>query len=452
MQLTLQEIADILNLPRPKEPHKVKGLSFDSRTVKEGDLFCAVMGKRHDGHDFIGEAGEKGAVGALVSKEVPAKIPLLKVPSVERALAQVASWIRDRVSVPVIGVTGSVGKTSTKEFLFSALSPFGPVLKSEGNLNTEYGLPQTWFRWEDTYRFVVLEMAMRGKGQIRALCEFSRPTIGVVTRIGRAHLGELGSVEAILKAKGELLESLPPTGVAILRHDEFLKALKERCPCPVVTFGTDPRADVRVSGVLLQPETGTSHVRVELQGRQLPLELPTLGIEQAINASAALATVLALGLDVEASARALAFTHLPPGRLRLRKERELTILEDMYNSSPESCTEALSVFSQLHGKRKVVVFGEMLELGDESENLHREIGARLAEVSPDVLVAVGEMAKWMVDEAKKRGFQGEVRSYEQVEDVPPLGDWCQPGDVILIKGSRMVQLERLLEKAGLGNG
>ncbi len=452
MQLTLQELAEILDIPPPEEPLRVTGLCFDSRAVKEGDLFCAIVGKKHDGHNFIEEASQKGAVSALVTREVPARIPLLKVPSVENALAQIASWIRQRVSVPVIGVTGSVGKTSTKEFIFSALSPFGLVLKSEGNLNTEYGLPQTWFRWDDSYRFVVLEMAMRGKGQIRSLCEFSKPTMGVITRIGKAHIGELGSVEAILSAKAELLESLPPSGVAILRHDEFLPRLQKYCPCQVITFGTDPQADVCVKEVTFQPERGTSLVCFDLKGRRFQVELPVLGKEQAVNASSALAVASALGLDEETSARGLTQVQLPPGRLKIRKDASFTILEDMYNSSPESCIEALEVFAQMQGKRKVIVFGEMLELGDYSESLHRQIGARLAEISPDVLVTVGEMAKWILDEARRRGFTGEAQSYQSVEEVPELARWCQVGDVILIKGSRLLELERLLGKQGLTDG
>lgn len=452
MQLTLQELARILNVPPPREVLQVTGLSFDSRTVKKGDLFCAVKGKKHDGHDFVMEAGEKGAVAGLVTAEVPANIPLLKVPSIETALAQIASWIRERVFVPVIGVTGSVGKTSTKEFIFSALSPFGPVLRSEGNLNTEYGLPQTWFQWEKHYRFVVLEMAMRGKGQIRALCEFSKPIVGVVTRIGRAHLGELGSVEAIVSAKAELLDSLPPSGVAILRHDEFLPSLREHCRCPVITFGTNPHADVYVSDVNPNLETGTSVVFLSLQGKRLRGQLPTLGPEQAVNASAAVATALALGLDVEKAVEALAHTRLPAGRLKLRQFEKVTILEDMYNSNPESCIEALNVFEKLKGQRKVVILGEMLELGDFSENLHRLVGAKLAEAVPDVIITIGNMAKWMLEEAIKRGFRGDGCFYQHVDEVPNLKHWCRPGDVVLIKGSRLMELEKLLWKAGLGDG
>ncbi|MCH8273199.1 MAG: UDP-N-acetylmuramoyl-tripeptide--D-alanyl-D-alanine ligase [Armatimonadetes bacterium] len=450
MRLRLSEIAGIMGVRPSGEDPIVTGIVVDSRDAGPGDLFCAIRGQSADGHDFVQSAAEAGAAAALVTRSVAAKIPVLTVESVAEALGRLAARIRDGFEGQVIGVTGSVGKTSTKELLAAALTSAGPVLKSEGNLNTEYGLPITWMRLERGHRFAVLEMAMRGPGQIRHLCNFSRPTVGVVTGLGSAHIGELGSRGGIANAKAELLEALPEDGVAILPAGRALDLLRGRARCRVLTFGDEESSEVRVVASRLDLTANRTYCEFSVGGERYDALIPGLGRHQAINAAGALAVCLAVGVETEGALRHMGGASLPTDRLCAVPFNRGTLLVDIYNSSPESCVEALRVLDESADEgRRIAVLGDMLELGDYTEEAHRLVGREVVRLELDVLLTIGDSARLIADEARQQGFSGSVHVLDRAEDAAPVLNSMRPGDIALIKGSRALRLERVLEQMGV---
>ncbi|MER3412721.1 MAG: hypothetical protein C4341_00470 [Armatimonadota bacterium] len=450
MRLSPDRLASILGVAVPRSANEIRGLAVDSRAVKPGDLFCAVRGANVDGHDYAEAAMKAGAAGCLVTRDVGVQ-PAYVVPDVETAMASIASAVRDAFHGTVVAVTGSVGKTSTKEYLGAALAPFGGVLKSEGNQNTEYGLPITWMRLEDEHRFVVLEMAMRGLGQIRHLCAFSRPHHGIITAIGTAHIGELGGVqENILRAKLELFESLPRNGVRVYPAEgAFAERLAKAARATGVSFGEGDGADVRILLGAMQPVENRTDVLFIVGERQYAASLPGLGRGMMRNACAALALVSRLEVSIEDAVQGMEGATLPSDRLTYVSHEKFGVLVDVYNSSPESCIESLQTLADLPAERRIAVLGEMKELGDQSEAAHRRVGAVIAGLPITWLAVVGRDAHWIREEALACGFAGRVDSFTHSEDAARVFRSMGPGDVALIKGSRAVHMERALVEAGV---
>lgn len=450
MTLSPEKLAAILGVSVPPQAREVSGLSVDSRSIKPGDLFCAVHGANVDGHDFVHEAMRAGAAGCLVTRDVGVQ-PSYVVPDVAEAMASIAAAIRDTFDGTVLGITGSVGKTTTKEYLAAALSPFGKVLKSEGNLNTEYGLPMTWMRLDPEHRFVVLEMAMRGLGQIRHLCDFSRPHHGIITAIGTAHIGEVGGEqEKILRAKLELFESLPRDGVRVYPAEgAFAAQLARSARASGVSFGETEGADVRVAVGPMHPSENRTEATFIADGKKHFAVLPGLGRASCRNACAALALVFRLGLNLDAALRGMEDASLPPDRLTYVAHGAFAVLVDVYNSSPESCIESLRTLADIPAQRRVAVLGEMRELGNYSESAHRQVGAVVAELPIAWLAVVGRDAHWIREEALARGFAGRVDTFTHAEDAALVFRSMGQGDVALIKGSRALHMERALEEAGV---
>ncbi|GIV01392.1 MAG: UDP-N-acetylmuramoyl-tripeptide--D-alanyl-D-alanine ligase [Fimbriimonadales bacterium] len=449
MRITPDQLSEILGVPVPSACKPFERIQVDSRKVKDGDLFCAVRGARVDGHDYVPEAARQGASACLVERATGAPNEV-QVANVVEALASIARWIRGQFEGTVIGVTGSFGKTSTKEYIAAALGAFGEVLKSEGNQNTEFGLPMTWMRAEPYHKFAVLEMAMRGLGQIRHLCSFSQPHHGVLTGIGTAHIGELGSLEAIADAKLELFDSLPADGVAVAPADTpFPDKVRRTVRGRLVTFGSSAEADVSVRVVELDPGANRTRVEIRLDTRRFETWIPGLGEGFGRNASAAVAVCHALGLDVERALEGLSESSLPPDRLRYLRHGDHALLVDVYNSSPESCIEALRLLKALPAKRRIAILGEMRELGSFAEEYHRMVGAVVADLALDWLAVVGRESLWIRDEAIARGFGGRIDSFTHSDDAGRVLRRMGPGDVALIKGSRALEMERALEAAGV---
>jgi UDP-N-acetylmuramoyl-tripeptide--D-alanyl-D-alanine ligase len=450
MTLSPERLASILGVKVPPQAREVTGLSVDSRTTKPGDLFCAVRGSNVDGHDFVREAMKAGAAGCLITRDVGVQ-PAYVVSDVAEAMASIAAAVRDEFEGTVLAITGSVGKTSTKEYLAAALAPFGKVLKSEGNQNTEYGLPMTWMRLEKEHRFVVLEMAMRGLGQIRHLCAFSRPNHGIITAVGTAHIGEVGGEqENILRAKLELFESLPREGIRVYPAEgAFADQLALAAGASGVSFGEGENADVRVVLEAMRPTENRTEVSFIADGQRLQAVLPGLGRASGRNACAALALVSRLGLDMDTALRGMENASLPPDRLTYVNQGAFGVLVDVYNSSPESCIESLRTLAEIPAERRVAILGEMKELGDYSETAHRQVGAVIAELPIAWLAVVGRDAHWIREEALARGFEGRVDTFTHAEDAALVFRSMEPGDVALIKGSRAVHMERALEEAGV---
>lgn len=450
MKFTLAQIAGLLDVQVGDEfDCEVTGLSIDSRQTVPGDLFCAIEGHNVDGHSFVQDAIEKGAVAAMVLRRQPVEIPQVVVPSIEDALAKIAGAIRDQFRHPVIGVTGSVGKTTVKEFIAAALGDCD-TLKTLGNLNTEFGVPMSWMNLDSRHRFAVIEMAMRGRQQIRHLCEISKPTIGVITSIGTAHIGELGSREGILKAKSELLESLPEHGRAIIPTDDgFVDEMRQKCRCLVETFGFHESSDWRVLSWEADLPRYTTQVVIERKQEEFSAAVPGLGAGSARNAAAALAAATHAGVDTAVAASRIRDAKIPFGRMQFETRHGVTLLVDVYNSSPESCKEALEILSRVgSGRRRVAILGDMLELGAFSESLHREVGEFAATLSLTDLAVLGEEAEWILNAALLAGYRGRVQRLRSIEDARLLLSELSEGDVALLKASRSVELERALESQG----
>lgn len=447
---TLQDIADLTagRVVAADPTTAVRGICTDTRTLRPGELFVALKGETHDGHDYIGAALAQGAAAALVSVEQAAGTPQIVVADTLLAYGQLGAAARSNFDINVIAVTGSAGKTTTKDMIGHIVSNAGPSLVSPGTQNNEVGVPRLLLELAPEHRFCVVELAMRGPGEIAYLAGLCRPRIGVITNVGDAHLGRLGSREAIARAKAELLEALPPEGTAVLNADDFFFGLyRQMCTCQVTAFGLGDAPeggqyvtaeDVRVQGVT------PSRFRLRVGHETAPITLQVPGRHSVLNALAAAGAALAAGVSLDAIRAGLEDYGGSPMRSQvLTAPGGYTIINDAYNASPTSTPEALRVLGQCGGNR-VFVFGDMLELGPASEEAHRRIGKLAAEHGVNWLVAIGRYAALAAEEAEARGIQANVvaDTAEAVELVAPV---LAPGDTVLVKASRGMALETVVE-------
>ena len=423
------------------------GFATDSRQITAGALFLCIRGSRVDGHEFAPQALANGAAACLAERTIGGTHII--VGDIAGALAAFAASRRAEFHGPVVGVTGSTGKTTTKEFVAAALSPLGPVLKNAGNKNTEYTSPLVWAELTDAHRAVVVEMAMRGPGQIAHLAGFSRPTIGVVTNIGTAHIEKVGSREGILNAKSELLRALPSDGTAVVwQEDDYLRDLKAGSPCPVRTFGFTPESDCHVLGYRALSWEKCA-VRGRLDGVTFEVELATTGRHQALNAGAAVLAAHSAGVSVQDAVGALPKAEMQPMRLQIVPHRGATVVLDTYNASPDSTVAALRALADVPARgRRIAILGEMRELGDFTESGHRQVGHELAILLLDFAFLTGGPTTFIADEARLSGYP-EERMQELPElDIAKVREFLgtiKEGDVVLIKGSRALGLESALE-------
>ncbi len=427
----------------------VRGVSTDSRTVQPGDLFVALRGPRTDGHRFIGAAVARGAVGvvAAVPPEEPPQppVPILLVGDTLRALGVIAARYRRELAAQVVGVTGSVGKTTVAALAAAVLAQRYRVVCSEETWNAEIGVPLTVLRATADTDVVVAEMAMRGLGQIRELVEIARPRIGVVTNVGETHLGLLGSVERIAQAKGELVEGLPPDGTAILNADDpWTRYLAALAPCRILRFGLAPEAEVRAEQVVVAGRGSPFRLVVGTEAAEARLPLP--GRHNVGNALAAAAVAASLGVPVAAVCAGLERAPQPSRRLQVEEVGDLLVINDTYNASPRSVRAALDVLDGLAGaRRRVAVLGDMRELGDESARLHREIGREVAQRGTALILAVGPEASVLAEGAREAAGSEVLHLPDREAAAALLPALIRPGDVILVKGSRALGLEAVVE-------
>jgi len=453
MHLTPQEIADAVRgeVVAPGPP--ATGISTDTRTLRRGDLFFALLGEGgkakpgEDGHRFVVEASERGAAGAVVSLAVadtPPGFGLIRVDDTLLALGRLAARWRQRMPARLAAVTGSVGKTSTKGMLGAILSAFRSTLVARASYNNEIGVPLTLLELDRSHVFCALELAMRGPGEIDALARMARPEVGIITNIGASHAGRLGSREATARAKGELLPLLPPTGAAVLkRSDFFFGILSELSAAPVISFGIDATADVRAEEIVEGGLEG-SRFRLILPDSRVAVTLPIPGRHQIENALAAAAAAHALGAPAEAMACGLSAYQGTEMRGRIFRTRSgATVIDDSYNAAPDSVRAALQVLSTVPGRR-LFVFADMLELGEEGPEEHRVVGERAAEAGVAHLLLVGELAALAADSAAERGV-AVARFATPEEALAALRVELRPGDTVLVKGSRIMRLEHVVE-------
>lgn len=427
---------------------RVEGVSTDTRSMRPGCVFFALRGERHDGHDFVPEALGRGAVAAVVRKDWLLKnpgVPALAVGDTLEALGDAAAGYRRLFAGAVVCITGSSGKTTTKEMTELALSSLGPVAKSEANYNNEIGVPLSIFKIGGEHKAAVLELAMRGQGQIRYLARIARPNVGVIVSIGDAHLGLLGSRRAIAEAKAELLEELPESGTAVLPRDsEWYPLLTQRCACRWLSFGFHPEADVRVVGY--SASEGGSRFSIRFEGDEAGVELAAPGEHLAVDAAAAVAAAVALGVPLSAAASALSGFKPPDMRGVRLAANGFTVINDAYNANPDSVAAALKSLACYSG-RKVALLGDMLELGDASAELHRKVGALAAELGIDLLVTVGSLGAEIGRGALDAGMPSEavLQFATPLDAAEALRELLRPGDVVLVKASRGARLEQAVE-------
>ncbi|HEY3935993.1 MAG TPA: UDP-N-acetylmuramoyl-tripeptide--D-alanyl-D-alanine ligase [Bryobacteraceae bacterium] len=430
----------------PATDLRVRGWSIDSRTVGEGDLFFAIKGDRFDGHAFTAAALERGAVAAVVSEAVtPAATHglLLQVGDTLRALQALAHWARRNWGRPIVAVTGSAGKTGTKDIIAELLSVRLRIGKTVGNLNNHIGLPLTLLRIPDDAEVAVVELGMNHAGEIRHLASIAEPQYGVVTNVGYAHVESFDSIEGVAAAKRELIESLPASGIAVLNADDpLVLKFREVHPDRALSYGFSAKADIQATEVEIHPNGAAFTVRgvrfhSHLSGRY--------GVS---NVLAGLA--VAHLFHIEFSELADTVARLSPGKMRGERHhwRDITVLNDSYNSNPEAARNMIDVLCAEAAKRRIAVLGEMLELGHMSGKLHRDLGAYAARAGVDVLIGIRGAARLMVEEAQNAGLSEAAAFFFEDSEAAGffLRDFARPGDAILFKGSRGTYVERALDR------
>lgn len=443
MRLSLEEIARMSGAAAPEGKHlpvQVDGYSIDSRTIRGGEVFFAVRGRR-DGHDFVPAALAAGAAAAVASRGlVRDRDRLLLAPDPKAALHALARRAREKWGGRVVAVTGSNGKTTTKEITAALAATRYRVAKTEGNLNNDLGLPLSLLRLDGGAEVGVVEMGMNHAGEIRELAGIARPDVGVVTNVSAAHLEFFASVEEIASAKRELIEGLGPAGIAVLNaDDEQVRRFAEAHPGRVVTYGVDREAEVRANEVEMDGLAGT---RFRLAGAGGEFRTPLGGRHNLYNTLAGLAAARALGIALESLRETVATLRPASMRGEILEVRGVRIINDCYNSNPRAAEAMLEMLAATPARRRVAVLGEMLELGAGTEQLHRQVGRKAAELGVDLVVGVRGAARFLVEAAGP----GAVFFEDPEAAGQYLRSAVEPEDVVLLKGSRGVKLERALEK------
>ncbi|MGH9514794.1 MAG: UDP-N-acetylmuramoyl-tripeptide--D-alanyl-D-alanine ligase [Terriglobales bacterium] len=472
MKLPLGRIAEYLSVPADELGSKLNrdavatGYSIDSRTIKPGEVFFAVVGERMDGHDFLDQAFEKGAIAAVVSHEkfgalsarvgadVHVRPPLTSGPTAPAlipvedtllALQLLAQAVRRLWARPLIAVTGSAGKTTTKEAIAHVLASRFRIHKSEGNFNNHFGLPLMLLKLEPEHDCAVVELGMSHLGEITALAQIAQPDTGVVTNVAPVHLEFFKNIAEIARAKYELIESLPKSGTAVLNaDDEFVSQFGKTFSGKVVTYGLAPNANVRAESVESRGEQG-SVFDVLAGNRRERAELRLVGSHNIHNALASIAVALERGISLPEAVASLATMTAADKRGQVVRIGNITVINDCYNSNPKALAAMVDALAEMPAKRRIVVAGEMLELGPQGEKMHRESGQHIAKKGIDVLVGVRGLAEKMVEAAKQEGIRAEF-----LANANAAGEWLaretRDGDVVLLKASRGVKLEKALEQ------
>jgi len=432
-----------------------RGTRIDSREVGSGELFVAIVGPNHDAHRFVAEVLVKGVAGVLIERGrsedtlVPGRAFVIEVDDTTRALAAVGAGHRAAFSGPVVGITGSNGKTTTKELCTSILEQVGPTLSTRGNLNNNFGVPLTLLERREEDRFAVVEMGMNHRHEIAGLCGIARPTIGVLTNVGTAHIEFLGSREAIAEEKGDLLASLPATGTAVVGRDEPLAfAQGRRAACRVLSFGRGAGADLRAGRIRFLAE-GAFAFELDSPFGRAELVVPGLAETMVENALAAAGGALAAGASLDAVVRGLARHAGVAGRMQPRKlAGGVLAIDDTYNANPQSMRAALETLARLEQKgRRIAVLGRMGELGAEAPAAHAELGRLVATLGIDALFVLGAEAAGIAEGARAAGMAAGRIHHESgaAALAKRLASAVGAGDRVLFKGSRSAKVEQVIE-------
>ena len=426
----------------------ISRISTDSRTLKAGDLFVPLRGENFDGHKFVEQAAESGAAGAMVEENwkgnAPADFGLIRVPDTLVGYQTLAANYRKSLPLKVIAITGSNGKTSTKDFVAATLARKFRVTKTEGNFNNHVGLPQTMLAANAEDEIAVWEIGMNHPGEVAALAKLAAPDVAIITNVGVAHIEFMGSREAIAEEKGSLAEAIGENGTVILNADDaFSEAITKRTRARIILAGIE-NGSVR-AGEVSQSATGSEFTILE-GAHRCRAQLPVPGMHMVQNAMLAVAAGRAFGLSLEECALGLASTPLTKARLQIKEINGIQFIDDSYNANPESMKAALRTLVELDADgRRIAVLGEMGELGEESERGHREVGEAAAALNVDELIAVGPAGAAIARAAQKAGLEKSIAVDSPEQAAELLGENASPGDLILVKGSRSARMERVLE-------
>ncbi len=446
MRYSLGEISDVLGgelVPPDASAREVRGVSVDSRTIGRGELFFALLGRR-DGHDFVSDAEARGACGAVVQRKVDAKLPQIIVPNTLEALGKLAKFHRDAVDPLVVGVTGSVGKTTTRDAIAAALAKRFQVHSAKLNYNNLIGLPLTLLGMCDRVEVAVVELGINCPGEMERLSRISQPDVGVITAIAPVHTEGLGDLGEILAEKLRIRTAMSPTSPLVLNVDS--PQLADVAPelaaeRPVVTYAAEREADFRAEDIRFSEGRPSFTVR----GVRFELKLLGMGAVYAALAAAAVGNYLNLPLDLVAEA--LSELEPRPHRLQLKRVGDVVVVDDTYNSSPAALQEALRVLESIDAPRRFAVLGDMLELGEFSERYHRQVAGMLLEHDVDGALLFGKLMRFAFDEAKRVGYGGNLFYTESFsEALGRLREMLVPPCAVLVKGSRATRTERFVEE------
>ncbi|MFL0606075.1 UDP-N-acetylmuramoyl-tripeptide--D-alanyl-D-alanine ligase [Cylindrospermopsis raciborskii] len=436
-QLAAVLSASLVNIPSSSLSQIIVGIQTDTRVLQPGEVFLALGGEKFDGHQFVEMAIARGAVAAIVDYTYNYhNLPVIKVSNTLNAYQELAKWWRGQFGIPVIGVTGSVGKTTTKELIAAVLGTRGKVHKTHGNFNNEIGVPKTLLELSQGDDFAVIEMAMRGRGQIAELTHIAKPNIGVITNVGTAHIELLGSEQAIAEAKCELLEEMSNDSVAVLNYDNplLMATAKQVWSGEVITYG--------FSGGDIQGKL-VDYQKIEVGGMTLPL--PLAGVHNGSNFLAALAVAKVLGVDWKLLEAGINVT-MPQGRSQSWKlPRDIMILDETYNAAPEAMLAALELLAQTPGRRKIAVLGAMKELGERSTKLHQQVGETVKKLNLDGLLVLVDSPDAETIATSAQGIPCE-RCHNHSDLVSLLKTYVQPGDRLLFKAAHSVGLEKVVQQ------
>ena len=448
-EFTRKEIENALEVKEEGEVKEVfSDITTDTRKIVRNSLFIALKGEKFNGEDFGAEAVEKGAAGIVVSENFKGEIKnaaIFKVDDTLKAYQKIAHFWREKFNTPVIAITGSNGKTTTKELVAAALSPLGEIHKTAANFNNEVGLPLTLLGIRENHKAVVVEIGMRGLKQIEALAPIADPSIGIVTNVGETHMELLGSIENIAKAKGELVEAIHNGTVILNRDDANVYAMKDKANpnVKVLTFGIYNDADIKASEITA--DGLNTKFNATYNNKTCEYIIPMAGEHNVYNALAAIAAGVALDVKMEDMAKALQNAKNAKMRFEVSEKNGVTFINDAYNASPLSMRAALSTMANTYKGRNIAVLGDMLELGEAEDAAHRKVGEEVKEFNFSALITLGERGKIIAEGAKEAGMKDVTATNTHIDAAKALQSILKKGDTVLLKGSRGMAMEKILE-------
>ncbi|MCH5316974.1 MAG: UDP-N-acetylmuramoyl-tripeptide--D-alanyl-D-alanine ligase [Eubacterium sp.] len=440
--LKLSEIAKACGGAYGGKDVEINAVCIDTRKITKGCLFICIRGARFDAHAFIDEALEKGAAAVMISEDIEVNGAYVKVNDTAKALLELSGYYRSKFNIPVVGLTGSVGKTTTKEFTYLVVNAKYNAIKTLGNLNNEIGLPQMLFQIDSAVEAAVIEMGMNHFGEISRLTRAARPTVGIITNVGVSHIENLGSREGILKAKLEILEGLAEGAPLILNGDNDLLSTVKADKHKVYFFGIDCDADFKATDI--KEANGETQFTVKYFAKEQKVVIPLIGIHNVYNALAAFAAGYFLGVDPQAAADALS-KYEPEGmRQKSTVVNGITCIEDCYNASPDSMRAALQTLSRTKGNKKIAVLSDMLELGEYSKQAHYSVGETAAQNGVDYLLCFGNESKHIIDGAKANGLENAFLFETKEALADKIYELAESSDAIVFKASRGMHLEDVI--------